>query len=243
MIAEVGMQNIGTVKPDTVQCETILLSPCTLVNNLMEFGNIYSRSLALGLWRIISNLESPGTSNSTERKSNQPVKNSNFKSLDLVQSDTKCKSSSSMAIPCTMCCTKSYDESYHESPHFHGSHSCQSSSSSESSGRQKSSWASSGRVQVGLVLFCVLLLIGSSCACGPGRGAGRRRAPRKLTPLVYKQHVPNVAESTLSSSGITEGRITRDHHRFKSLVPNYNKAIIFRDDEGTGADRLMSQVS
>lgn len=78
--------------------------------------------------------------------------------------------------------------------------------------------------------------------CGPGRGAGafKRRGPI-TTPFVFKQHVPNVWENNLAASGLSEGRIERGTERFKDLVPIYDKDIIFRDDEGTGADRFMTK--
>ena len=90
--------------------------------------------------------------------------------------------------------------------------------------------------------FVLFLLIGSSLQCGPTRGPGRRRRPGKMTVLVYKQHVPNVSENTIGASGVPEGKISRNDPRFKDLVKNENPNIIFKDEEGTGSDRLMTQV-
>lgn len=92
------------------------------------------------------------------------------------------------------------------------------------------------------ILLLAFALLQISEACGPGRGAGRTRRPHKLSALVFKQHVPNVAENTPSAAGIAEGGIQRNDSRFKDLVPNYNQDIVFKDEEGTGADRLMTQV-
>ncbi|KAH8330692.1 hypothetical protein KR067_006456 [Drosophila pandora] len=94
-------------------------------------------------------------------------------------------------------------------------------------------------------LLAVLLLVlplsfTPAHSCGPGRGLGRRRE-RNLYPLVLKQTIPNLSEYTSGASGPLEGPIRRDSPKFKDLVPNYNRDILFRDDEGTGADRLMSK--
>ena len=88
----------------------------------------------------------------------------------------------------------------------------------------------------------LLLLTSAALQCGPGRRSGRVRRPKKMTPLVFKQHVPNVSENTLGASGPVEKRITRDSPEFKDLEANYNTDIVFKDEENTGADRMMSQV-
>jgi len=93
-----------------------------------------------------------------------------------------------------------------------------------------------------LTVLVTLLLCGGVRSCGPGRGAGLRRGPRRMTPLVFKQHSPNVPEHTLGASGLPEGRIARNSDRFRELIINRNPDIIFKDEEGTGADRIMSKV-
>lgn len=100
------------------------------------------------------------------------------------------------------------------------------------------------KTHTNIILFLIVtLMLTLVQSCGPGRGFGGPRRSRKLTPLVFKQHVPNVSENTLGASGLQEGKITKDDPKFSKLVPNYNKDIIFKDEEGTGADRLMTEVS
>lgn len=94
-----------------------------------------------------------------------------------------------------------------------------------------------------LVILVLFAIFTSVMPCGPGRGIGGPRRLRKLTPLVFKQHVPNVSENNINAAGLQEGKISRNHDKFKDLEANYNNDIDFKDDEGTGADRVMTQVS
>lgn len=98
------------------------------------------------------------------------------------------------------------------------------------------------RVRACCVLFVMATLMHSTDACGPGRGIGGGRRVPQIPVLVFKQHVPNMDENTIGASGKAEGLITRYDRKFRDLVPNYNSDIVFKDEEGTGADRLMSQV-
>ncbi|KAH8414529.1 hypothetical protein KR215_008379 [Drosophila sulfurigaster] len=91
-----------------------------------------------------------------------------------------------------------------------------------------------------LLLLLLALNFRHAHSCGPGRGLGRRRE-RNLYPLVLKQTVPNLSEYQSGASGPLEGAIERDSPKFKDLVPNYNRDILFKDEEGTGADRVMSK--
>ncbi|PRD38477.1 UNVERIFIED_CONTAM: dhh-a [Trichonephila clavipes] len=91
------------------------------------------------------------------------------------------------------------------------------------------------------LLLCFALFSTGVYACSPGRSGARRRSIRKLTPLVFKQHVPNVPENSLGASGPSEKRIQRGDARFKELILNYNADIVYKDKRGTGADRVMTQ--
>uniref|UniRef100_A0A8C9V410 Indian hedgehog signaling molecule a n=1 Tax=Scleropages formosus TaxID=113540 RepID=A0A8C9V410_SCLFO len=91
-----------------------------------------------------------------------------------------------------------------------------------------------------LETFCAGLLCLAG-GCGPGKGHGRRPQSRRLAPLAYKQFSPNVAEKSAGASGRYEGKITRSSERFGELKVNQNPNIIFKDEENTGADRLMTQ--
>ncbi len=57
--------------------------------------------------------------------------------------------------------------------------------------------------------------------------------------LTEGQRVPNTSER--ESSGPLVKKIRREDPEFSQLVTNQNALIVFKDEEGTGADRLMSR--
>ena len=92
--------------------------------------------------------------------------------------------------------------------------------------------------------FHFILLLGvikfrPSLSCGSRSGYGKR-GPRK--PLMLAQSIPDTQEFSQQASGPAKGKISRNSPEFEKLEPCYNNGIIFRDEEGTGADRLMSKV-
>ena len=85
----------------------------------------------------------------------------------------------------------------------------------------------------------------AACRPGPtGNGAMRLRLGSDLHPFQKGEFVPKVSEQTIGASGPSEGPIYRDSQRYReNLKPNWNPDIIFRDEERTNEDRMMTEVS
>lgn len=102
------------------------------------------------------------------------------------------------------------------------------------------------RVIVAAALWTVV------AACGPTGGFNKqRRGTLPRTPLVFKQHEPNVGEHHPYASGPAKGRIQRGDPRYtKELImfSGYAKNdgiddMVLISDDGHGYRRLMSEVN
>ena len=60
---------------------------------------------------------------------------------------------------------------------------------------------------------------------------------------MLEQFVPDTPENSQQASGPSKGKITRNSPEFDKLNLFYHNVIIFKDEEGTGEDRLMSKVA
>ncbi|KFD51835.1 hypothetical protein M514_07362 [Trichuris suis] len=84
------------------------------------------------------------------------------------------------------------------------------------------------------------VVVGPCKACHPSYNFGFRSTIERNQPMIYKERYPNVQETHPLASGPAELRIRRNDVRFKRLVNNTNRNIVFKDEEGTGADRIMT---
>lgn len=90
-----------------------------------------------------------------------------------------------------------------------------------------------------LVFACVWgLLLGCSEQATGEPTLGKVR-PQSVLVLSPGEHAPAVRET--AASGAIETRITRDSEEFRQLVRARSRAMVFKDEEGSGADRLMTR--
>lgn len=87
-----------------------------------------------------------------------------------------------------------------------------------------------------LMVFPLVSLMGG-CEHTSGTSPDLSQAARK-SRLLIGQHVPDVAET--DASGELREPILRGTPGFGRLVSNGTSRIVFKDEEGTGADRLMT---
>lgn len=61
-----------------------------------------------------------------------------------------------------------------------------------------------------------------------------------ITASIGDRH-PNIPEQNVNASGPFKKKILRETPEFEALVTNSNANVIYKDEEGTGADQIMTQ--
>lgn len=97
-------------------------------------------------------------------------------------------------------------------------------------------------IQGGQFIFPLLLFSTLSFklaySCGPGRGGYWKRAGK---PLALYERVPKLGELSEGGSGPAKSKITRNTPEFAKLVTVWKTDIVFKDEERSGADRIMTK--
>lgn len=83
-------------------------------------------------------------------------------------------------------------------------------------------------------LLCVALVLGGCDAHGDTPALSRTRGQ-----LQRGRQVPNISEE--DAIGAVTKRISRRRPEFRQLTRNDNSDIVFKDEEATGADRMMTR--
>ncbi|HLV22042.1 MAG TPA: hypothetical protein VKZ49_14210 [Polyangiaceae bacterium] len=78
----------------------------------------------------------------------------------------------------------------------------------------------------------------AALGCADLDADGPSLAKRRSKALRAGEHVPNISEA--SAAGLGNGRIRRSSPAFSKLVTCNHPGIVFKDEERTGADRIMS---
>lgn len=98
-------------------------------------------------------------------------------------------------------------------------------------------------IQGGQIIFPLLLFITLQLSfklaysCGPGPGGYWKRAGK---PLVLYERAPKLGELSEGGSGPAKGKIRRNTPEFEKLKTVWNTDIVFKDEERSGADRIMT---
>ncbi len=89
-----------------------------------------------------------------------------------------------------------------------------------------------------VTLSCALLLGVLACNSVDGDGPSLSRNREQLRQLLPGQFFPAISEK--QASGVLGEPISRNSEAFKRLVRGDPSQLVFKDEEGTGADLVMS---
>lgn len=86
-------------------------------------------------------------------------------------------------------------------------------------------------------LLC-LLSVAASLGCGELSADGPSLSKQRRSPLRPGDRVPSASEQAVV--GALQSRVLRNSPRFRKLVRCESKSIVFKDEERSGSDHMMS---